>query len=122
MYLLAFTDYVIVAKKKKRYVLLGRWEAFMCHRLSTRRTFFFSSKGDFFYKVVDYASRAVIEVEKLKMKPQMMFPKHVFGEQETIARAMWAVSTATAEHAFLLVFLENAFQKSEKYIFICQNE
>ena len=81
-----------------------------------------SSKGDFFYKVVDYASRAVIEVEKLKAKPQMVFPKHVFGEQETIARATWAVSAAMSEHAFLLVFLENAFQKLVKYIFVCQNE
>lgn len=75
-----------------------------------------------FYKVVDYASRAVIEVEKLKTKTRMMYPKHVFGEQETIARATWAVSTATSDHAFLLVFLENAFQKLEKYIFVCQNE
>ena len=72
------------------------------------------------YRVKDYASRAVVEVEWLETHPGVSFPK--FGEQNTIAKATYAVSAANAKHAFLMLFLDNASQKSEAYIFLAQNE
>lgn len=75
------------------------------------------------YHVIDYGSKAVIEVvEQLKVLSNVTFPKHVFGEQETIAKATWAVSMAEEPNAFLMIFLENSCQKSEKYILVPQNE
>lgn len=68
----------------------------------------------------DFASRAVVEVEWLDSHPGVSFPK--FGEQNPIAKATYAVSTAGARHAFLLLLLDNASQKEGKYIFIAQNE
>lgn len=73
--------------------------------------------------MLDYASKAVLEtIDKLKVLPNVAYPKHVFGEQETVAKATWAVSMAEEHNAFLLIFLENSCQKSEKYIMIAQNE
>jgi hypothetical protein len=71
--------------------------------------------------VKDFASRAVVEVEGLDTHPGVSFPN--FGEQNNpIAKATYAVSTAGARHAFLLLLLDNASQKDGKYIFISQNE
>lgn len=39
-----------------------------------------------------------------------------------LGRATWAVSVAEERNAFLLIFLENSLQKSEKYIMVTQNE
>ncbi len=72
--------------------------------------------------MIDYASKAVAEVEKLKISKTINYPKHTFGEQETIARATWIVSSAKEPHSFLLILLENSSQKVEKYVFVCQNE
>ena len=81
-----------------------------------------SPKGEINYKVIDYGSKAVVEVERLKMNKKITYPKHTFGEHETVAKATWAVSTSNEPHAFLLMFLENATQKAEKYTLVCQNE
>ncbi len=80
-----------------------------------------SPKGDEVYKVVDHGSRALIEVEDVESHPGVTFPKHVFGEQETVAMATWAVSTANVKNAFLVILLDNALHQTEKYIFIAQN-
>lgn len=72
------------------------------------------------YRVKDYASRAVVEVEQINSHPGVSFPK--FGEQDPIAKASYAVSTASADHAFLLLFLDNASRKEEHYILLAQNE
>ena len=79
-----------------------------------------SPKGDYIYRVKDYASRAVVEVERLNTHHGVSFPK--FGEQNPIAKATYAVSTANAEHAFLMLFLDNASHKEENYILLAQNE
>lgn len=72
---------------------------------------------------MDYASKAVVEtVEKLKVLSNVTFPKHVFGEQDMVGKATWAVSVAEEHNGFLLVFLENSCQKCEKYIMAAQNE
>ena len=68
----------------------------------------------------DYASRAVVEVEWLNAYTGVTFPK--FGEQDPIARATAAVSTANARHGFLLLFLDNASGRKEDYILLAQNE
>ena len=68
----------------------------------------------------DYASRAVVEVERLQTHTGVSFPK--FGEQDPIAKATYAVSTASAEHAFLMLFLDSASRKEESYILLAQNE
>ena len=81
-----------------------------------------SPKGDYIYTVVDHSSRALVEVEDIESHPGVAFPKHVFGEQETVAMATWAVSTANVKHAFLVILLDNVHHKSEKYIFVAQNE
>lgn len=73
------------------------------------------------YKVVDHGSRALIEVEDIESHPGVAFPKHVFGEQETVAMATWAVSTANVKNAFLVILLDNALRQTEKYIFVAQN-
>ena len=82
--------------------------------------FFCSPKGDYIYRVKDYASRAVVEVEWLDSHHGVTFPK--FGEQDAIAKATYAVSLANAKHAFLLLFLDNASQKDGNYILLAQNE
>jgi neuronal guanine nucleotide exchange factor len=97
-YVFVFTDMVVITKRKK------------------------DQKGDFVYKVVDYASRAVVEMEDIGVHPGMTFPKHTFGEQDTVANATWAVSTAGEKHAFLLILLDNVDHHSEKYIFVAQND
>ena len=71
---------------------------------------------------MDHSSRALVEVEDIESHPGVAFPKHVFGEQETVAMATWAVSTANVKHAFLVILLDNVHHKSEKYIFVAQNE
>ena len=71
--------------------------------------------------MVDHASRAVVEVEDIESHPGVTFPKHIFGEQETVAMATWAVSTANVKNAFLVILLDNALRQSEKYIFVAQN-
>lgn len=81
-----------------------------------------SPKGEVTYKVIDYASKAVVEIEKLKVSQTISYPKHTFGEHETIPRATWMVSSANEPHSFLLILLENSSQKVEKYILVCQNE
>ena len=81
-----------------------------------------SPKGDYIYTVVDHSSRALVEVEDIESHRGVAFPKHVFGEQETVAMATWAVSTANVKHAFLVILLDNVHHKSEKYIFVAQNE
>lgn len=72
--------------------------------------------------MLDFASKAVVEVEELEVHGQTTFPKHVFGEQEAVSRAMWAVSTAGTKNAFLVTFLDNSAHKSERYILIAQNK
>ena len=72
--------------------------------------------------MVDHSSRALVEVEDIESHPGVAFPKHVFGEQETVAMATWAVSTANVKHAFLVILLDNVYHKSEKYIFVAQTE
>uniref|UniRef100_A0A1X7U728 Uncharacterized protein n=1 Tax=Amphimedon queenslandica TaxID=400682 RepID=A0A1X7U728_AMPQE len=100
VHVFAFTDYVLITKKKTN-----------------------PKTNAITYRVLDYASKAVLEtIDKLKVLPNVTYPKHVFGEQETVAKATWAVSMAEEHHAFLLIFLENSCQKSEKYIMISQNE
>ena len=79
-----------------------------------------SPKGDYIYRVKDYASRAVVEVEWLDTHPGVSFPK--FGEQNPLAKATYAVSTAGAKHAFLLLFLDSAGNKDGKYTLLAQNE
>ena len=69
-----------------------------------------------------YSNRAVVEMEDIGVHPGMTFPKHTFGEQDTVANATWAVSTAGEKHAFLLILLDNVDHHSEKYIFVAQNE
>lgn len=90
-------------------------EIFTVHSLSLH-----SPKGDYIYRVKDYASRAVVEVESLDTHPGVSFPK--FGEQNPISKATYAVSTASSKHAFLVLFLDNASRKEEHYIFSAQNE
>ena len=80
-----------------------------------------SPKGESTYTVIDHGSRAVVEVEDLECRPGVTFPKHTFGEQTTVAQATWAVSTANVSDAFLVILLDNAYHKSEKYIFVAQN-
>ena len=124
------------------------------------RVSFYSPKGEYVYKVVDYASRcvhtysaytytlyvciyykytvyaasmytyhagpclhrAVVTMEDIGVHPGMSFPKHTFGEQDTVANATWAVSTAGEKYAFLLILLDNVYRQSEKYILVAQNE
>ena len=69
-----------------------------------------------------YQHRAVVEMEDIGLHPGMSFPKHTFGEQDTVANATWAVSTAGENHAFLLILLDNVYRQSEKYLFVAQNE
>lgn len=69
-----------------------------------------------------FFSRAVVEMEDIGIHPGVTFPKHTFGEQDTVANATWAVSTAGEKHAFLLILLDNVNHHSEKYIFVAQNE
>ena len=80
----------------------------------------YSRKGDYTYRVMDYASRAVVEVERLQTHAGVSFPE--LREQDPMAKATNAVSTASAEHAFLMLFLDNASQKEENYILLAQNE
>ena len=80
-----------------------------------------SPKGESTYNVIDHGSRAVIEVEDLECRPGVTYPKHTFGEQTTVAQATWAISTANVSDAFLVILLDNAYRKSEKYIFVAQN-
>ena len=63
-----------------------------------------------------------MEKEDIAAHPGVSFPKHTFGEQDTVANATWAVSTAGEKHAFLLILLDNVHRHSEKYIFVAQNE
>lgn len=81
-----------------------------------------SPKGEISYKVLDYASKAVVEIEKLKLSKASSYPKHTFGEHETVARATWLASSANEPHSFLLMLLDNSVQKVEKYVLVCQNE
>ena len=71
--------------------------------------------------MVDHCSRALIEVEDIESHPGVTFPKHVFGEQEMVAMATWAVSSANVKHAFLVILLDNASHTSEKYLLVAQN-
>ena len=73
------------------------------------------------FKVKDHASRAVVQVEELINHPSVTFPKNAFGEQDPIAMATWAVSTANVKHAFLVILLDNAFHETSRYIFVAQN-
>lgn len=73
------------------------------------------------YRVVDFASKAVVEVEVLELQEQGSLSRQVFGEQESLSRAMWVVSTSGEENAFLVTFLDNSAHKSERYILIAQN-
>jgi len=70
--------------------------------------------------VKDYASRAVVEVEWLNAYTGVSFPK--VGEQDPIAKATAAVSSANAKHGLLLLFLDNAIGRKEDYILLAQNE
>ena len=51
------------------------------------------------YRVVDFASKAVVEVEELEVQEQPAISKQVFGELEALSRAMWLVSLQ--EHKML---------------------
>ena len=66
--------------------------------------------------------RAVVEIEDIGVHPGVSFPKHTFGEQNTVASATWAVSMAGEKCAFLLILLDNVDHHSEKYILVTQNE
>ena len=74
------------------------------------------------YRVRDFASKAVVEVEELEVTAQASFPKNVFGEQEALSKAMWAAATAGVQNAFLVTFLDNSCHKTERYILIAQNK
>ena len=73
------------------------------------------------YRVVDFASKAVVEVQELEVQEQPAISKQVFGEQEALSRAMWLVSTSGAKNAFHVTFLDNSAHKTERYILIAQN-
>lgn len=81
-----------------------------------------SPKGDYLYKVVDHASRAVIEVENIETLSGMTFPKPVLGDQDPITEAMWAVSVAGSKHAFLLMLLDNVHRQTGRYLLLASNE
>ncbi|XP_064385333.1 rho guanine nucleotide exchange factor 5-like isoform X3 [Halichondria panicea] len=98
LYVFVFTDYVIITKKKK------------------------DPKGDFSYKVIDHASRALVEVEWIESHRSVNFEKSMFKEAESVSRATWAVSQAVEKHAFLVILLSNAYNQCAKYLFIAQND
>ncbi len=81
-----------------------------------------SAKGESYYKVIDHASRALVEVEWIESHSSVNFEKQLFGEAESVSRAMWAVSQAGEKHAFLVILLSNAYQQCAKYLFLAQNE
>ena len=81
-----------------------------------------SPKGDYLYKVVDHASRAMVDVESIETLSGMTFPKPVLGDQDPITEAMWAVSVAGTKHAFLLVLLDNVYHQTARYLFLATNE
>ncbi len=81
-----------------------------------------SPKGDFSYKVIDHASRALVEVEWIESHRSVNFEKSMFKEAESVSRATWAVSQAVEKHAFLVILLSNAYNQCAKYLFIAQNE
>ena len=79
-----------------------------------------SARGEELFRVKDYASRALVEVEWLETEQYATFPKP--GEHNSISRAMAAVSMANAQHGILLLFLDNASGRREDYILLAQNE
>ena len=82
-----------------------------------------SPKGDFLYKVVDHASRALVDVESIETLSGMTFPKPSFGDQEDpVTEAMWAVSVAADKHAFLVIILDNVNHQTGRYLFLASNE
>jgi hypothetical protein len=81
-----------------------------------------SPKGDYLYKVVDHASRAVVEVENVETLSGMTFPKPSLGDQDPITEAMWAVSVAGSKHAFLLMLLDNVHRQTGRYLLLASNE
>ena len=81
-----------------------------------------SPKGDYLYKVVDHASRALVEVENIETLSGMTFPKPVLGDQDPITEAMWAVSVAGSKHAFLLILLDNVHRQTGRYLLLASNE
>ncbi len=81
-----------------------------------------SPKGDFSYKVIDHASRALVEVEWIESHHSVNFEKKMFKEAESVSRATWAVSQAGEKHAFLVILLSNAYKQCAKYLFVAQNE
>ena len=81
----------------------------------------YSPKGEDVYRVVDFASKAVVEVEELEVQEQPAISKQVFGELEALSRAMWLVSTSGAQNAFHVTFLDNSAHKTERYILLAQN-
>ena len=74
------------------------------------------------YKVIDHASRAVVEVENVETLSGMTFPKPVLGDQDPITEAMWAVSVAGSKHAFLLMLLDNVHRQTGRYLLLASNE
>ena len=81
-----------------------------------------SPKGDHLYKVVDHASRAMVDVENIETLSGMTFPKPVLGDQDPISEAMWAVSVAATKHAFLLILLDNVHRQTSRYLLLASNE
>ena len=60
-------------------------------------------------------------MEDAESHPEVTFPEHVFGELETVAMAAQPSPLTNTRHAFLVILLENAMQKIEKYVFVAQN-
>lgn len=81
-----------------------------------------SPKGDYLYKVVDHASRAMVDLESIETLSGMTFPKPVLGDQDPITEAMWAVSVAATKHAFLLILLDNVHHQTSRYLLLASNE
>jgi len=74
------------------------------------------------YKVIDHASRALVEVEWIETHQGVNFEKSAFSKAESVGKATWAVSQAGEKHAFLVVLLANASGQCAKYLFLAQNE
>ena len=60
-------------------------------------------------------------MEDIGSDPEDSFSERLFEELETVAMATESLSPNNTMHAFLVILLENALQKKEKYIFVAQN-
>lgn len=63
-----------------------------------------------------------MDVENVETLSGMTFPKPVFGDQDPVNEAMWAVSVAAAKHAFLVIILDNVNHQTGRYLFLASNE